>query len=584
MAEKAAGKAFDWNIFLRLYKYSKPYRGGFILTLILVLVLAGITVVRPEQMRQMLDVAVPGGDVNVMFQVAMAFLGVLVFETVVQYVQTLVANSVAQKVTLDMREKLFAQVIRYKLSYFDKTPVGQLVTRHISDIDGIAEVFSVGLLDIIRDVLKLVVIVGYMFFLDWKMTLIVMIPIPILLWATRVFQQAVKKSFQDVRNEVARMNVFVQEHVTGMNIVQFFNRQTSEEKKFVEINAEQRKAHIRGIWAYSVFFPVVEILSAMSISLMLWWGVHSGLKMETTPGLILEFSMFVSMMYRPIRQMADNFNVLQMGVVNAERVFKLMDEDHSEHSGGEVMLQEVKGEIAFSHVHFQYVENHPVLRDFNLHIEAGKRAAIVGSTGSGKSTIISLLNRFYEVNQGKITIDGVCVNEIEKDHLRKMIGVVLQDVFLFSDSIRNNLKLYDESISDEQMIEAAKMVGAHQFIMALPGGYDFDVKERGTLLSTGQRQLLAFVRVFLQNPKIVILDEATSSVDTESELLIQHATELLTKNRTSIVIAHRLSTIQSSDIIFVLEQGEVLEQGSHAELMANSGHYSKLVELQYKKS
>jgi len=333
-----------------------------------------------------------------------------------------------------------------------------------------------------------------------------------------------------------------------------------------------------------VFFPVVEILSAMSISLMLWWGVHSGLKMETTPGLILEFSMFVSMMYRPIRQMADNFNVLQMGVVNAERVFKLMDEDHSEHAGGEVILEEVKGEIAFENVHFQYVENHPVLRDFNLHIEAGKRAAIVGATGSGKSTIISLLNRFYEVNQGKISIDGVCVNQIEKDHLRKMIGVVLQDVFLFSDSIRNNLKLYDATISDEQMIEAATMVGAHQFIMALPGGYDFDVKERGTLLSTGQRQLLAFVRVFLQNPKIVILDEATSSVDTESEILIQRATELLTKDRTSVVIAHRLSTIQSSDIIFVLEKGEVLEQGSHAELMANSGHYSKLVELQYKKS
>ena len=550
----------------------------------LVLILAGITVVRPEQMRKMLDVAVPGGDVNVMFQVAMAFLGVLVFETAVQYIQTFVANSVAQKVTLDMREKLFAQVIRYKLSYFDKTPVGQLVTRHISDIDGIAEVFSVGLLDIIRDVLKLVVIVGYMFFLDWKMTLIVMIPIPILLWATRVFQQAVKKSFQDVRNEVARMNVFVQEHVTGMNIVQFFNRQTSEEKKFVDINAEQRKAHIRGIWAYSVFFPVVEILSAMSISLMLWWGVHSGLKMETTPGLILEFSMFVSMMYRPIRQMADNFNVLQMGVVNAERVFKLMDEDHSEHEGGKVNLTDVKGEIEFKQVDFQYVENHPVLRNFNLKIEAGKRAAIVGSTGSGKSTIISLLNRFYEVNNGAITIDGVSVNDMEKDHLRTMIGVVLQDVFLFSDSIRNNLKLYNESISEEKMIEAAKMVGAHDFIMALPGGYDFDVKERGTLLSTGQRQLLAFVRVFLQNPKIVILDEATSSVDTESELLIQRATELLTKDRTSIVIAHRLSTIQSSDIIFVLEKGEVLEQGSHAELMANSGHYSTLVELQYKKS
>jgi ATP-binding cassette, subfamily B, multidrug efflux pump len=317
---------------------------------------------------------------------------------------------------------------------------------------------------------------------------------------------------------------------------------------------------------------------------MLWWGVHSGLKMETTPGLILEFSMFVSMMYRPIRQMADNFNVLQMGVVNAERVFKLMDEDHGEHEGGKVNLTDVKGEIEFKQVDFQYVDNHPVLRKFNLKIEAGKRAAIVGSTGSGKSTIISLLNRFYEVNSGSITIDGVSVNDMEKDHLRTMIGVVLQDVFLFSDSIRNNLKLYNEGISEDEMIAAAKMVGAHDFIMALPGGYDFDVKERGTLLSTGQRQLLAFVRVFLQNPKIVILDEATSSVDTESELLIQRATELLTKDRTSIVIAHRLSTIQSSDIIFVLEKGEVLEQGSHAELMANSGHYSTLVELQYKKS
>jgi ATP-binding cassette subfamily B protein len=579
----ASGKAFDWKIFARLYQYSKPYRGGFAITLLLVLVLSGLTVVRPEQMRNMLDVAVPGGNALQILNVAIWFFVVLALEITLQYIQTLAANSVAQSITLDMRERVFAQVIRYKLNYFDKTPVGQLVTRHIGDIDGIAEVFSVGLLDIIRDTLKLLVIVGFMFFLDWKLTLIVMLPIPILLWATRLFQQAVKKSFQDVRNEVARMNVFVQEHVTGMNIVQFFNRQKIENEKFVEINAQQRDAHIRGIWAYSVFFPVVEILSALSVSLLLWWGVKSSLNLEMSPGLILEFSTFIAMMYRPIRQMADNFNVLQMGVVNAERVFKLMDEDHSEEDAIHEEMKDVKGRIEFRNVSFQYVENQPILTNFNMMMDEGKSAAIVGSTGSGKSTLISLLNRFYEVNQGEIFIDEVSLAKLPLVSLRKTIGIVLQDVFLFSDSIRNNLTLYNPEISEDRMIAAAKMVGAHDFIMALPGGYDFDVKERGNLLSTGQRQLLAFVRVFLQDPKIVILDEATSSIDTETELLIQRATELLTKNRTSIIIAHRLSTIQQADVIFVMEKGKIIEQGSHSELMNLGGHYCTLVELQYKK-
>jgi ABC-type multidrug transport system fused ATPase/permease subunit len=368
-----------------------------------------------------------------------------------------------------------------------------------------------------------------------------------------------------------------------MNIVQFFNRQKIENEKFVEINAQQRDAHIRGIWAYSVFFPVVEILSALSVSLLLWWGVKSSLNLEMSPGLILEFSTFIAMMYRPIRQMADNFNVLQMGVVNAERVFKLMDEDHSEEDALHQEMHSVNGRIEFRDVSFQYVENQPVLTHFNMTIEAGKNAAIVGSTGSGKSTLISLLNRFYEISGGEIFIDDVELSKLPLITLRKTIGVVLQDVFLFSDSIRNNLTLYNTEISDERMIAAAKMVGAHEFIVALPGGYDFDVKERGTLLSTGQRQLLAFVRVFLQDPKIVILDEATSSIDTESELLIQRATELLTKDRTSIVIAHRLSTIQQADVIFVLEKGEIIEQGSHSDLMTLSGHYRNLVELQYKK-
>jgi ATP-binding cassette, subfamily B, multidrug efflux pump len=575
------GKAFDWVIFLRLYGYSKPYRLWFLFTVFLVVILAGLAVVRPEQMRTLLDEALPSGDKNAVLWVILSFLFFLFLETLLQYVQSYVANWVAQRITLDLRSTLYKKVIYNRLSYFDKTPVGQLVTRHISDVDGIAEVFSVGLLDIVRDVLKLIVILGFMLYLNWQLALIVMVPIPILIWATRLFQQAVKKSFQDVRNEVARMNVFIQEHLTGMHLIQLFNIQKGEKEKFSEINASHRDAHIRGIWAYSVFFPVVELLSASSVALLLWFGVRQTLKLEISPGLILEFSTFITLMYRPIRQMADNFNVLQMGVVNAERVLGLLDEDYSEDVNGEKKLAEVKGKITFSNVGFSYVQNQEVFKNFNMEVEAGKHVAIVGSTGSGKTTVISLLNRFYEIQEGEIKIDDQNISSLALSELRKTIGVVLQDVFLFSDTIRNNLKLYDEKISDEQMIEAAKQVGAHEFIIALPGGYDFDVKERGALLSTGQRQLLAFVRVFLQNPKIVILDEATSSIDTDSELLIQRATELLSVGRTTIVIAHRLSTIKNSDLIFVLDKGKVIESGNHELLMTKNGTYRKLVELQY---
>jgi ABC-type multidrug transport system fused ATPase/permease subunit len=580
MANKT-GKAFDWSIFFRLYKYSQPYKLWFFFTLFLVLALAGMAVIRPEQMRSLLDEALPSGDGHAVLWISLSFLGVLLLETVIQYVQTYVANWVAQRITLDLRSTIFKKTIHNKLAYFDKTPVGQLVTRHISDVDGIAEVFSVGLLDIVRDILKLVVILGFMLYLDWKMALVVMLPIPVLIWATRLFQKAVKNSFQDVRNEVARMNVFVQEHLTGMHLIQLFNNQKREQRKFEEINQSHRDAHIRGIWAYSVFFPVVELLSASSVALLLWFGVKQSLSLDISPGLILEFSTFITMMYRPIRQMADNFNVLQMGVVNAERVFKLIDEDNSETDHSESALEEVRGSISFEDVTFSYVEGQPIFERFDLNIEAGKHVAIVGSTGSGKTTIISLLNRFYNLDSGSIFIDSKNINNISLSSLRRTIGVVLQDVFLFSDSIRNNLKLYDESITDESMIQASKQVGAHDFIMALPGGYDFDVKERGTLLSTGQRQLLAFVRVFLQNPKIVILDEATSSVDTDSEILIQRATELLSVGRTTIAIAHRLSTIKNSDVIYVLEKGRVVESGSHEELMTLGGHYCNLVELQF---
>jgi len=580
MASKT-GKAFDWSIFFRLYKYSQPYKLWFFFTLFLVLALAGMAVIRPEQMRSLLDDALPSGDGHAVLWISLSFLGVLLLETIIQYVQTYVANWVAQRITLDLRSTIFKKTIHNKLSYFDKTPVGQLVTRHISDVDGIAEVFSVGLLDIVRDILKLIVILGFMLYLDWKMALIVMLPIPVLIWATRLFQKAVKNSFQDVRNEVARMNVFVQEHLSGMHLIQLFNNQKREQQKFEGINQSHRDAHIRGIWAYSVFFPVVELLSASSVALLLWFGVKQSLSLDISPGLILEFSTFITMMYRPIRQMADNFNVLQMGVVNAERVFKLIDEDNSETDSSESHLEEVRGSICFQDVTFSYVEGQPVFEKFNLNIDAGKHVAIVGSTGSGKTTIISLLNRFYNLDSGSIFIDSKNILDISLSSLRRTIGVVLQDVFLFSDSIRNNLKLYNESITDEAMIQASKQVGAHDFIMALPGGYDFDVKERGTLLSTGQRQLLAFVRVFLQNPKIVILDEATSSIDTDSEILIQRATELLSVGRTTIAIAHRLSTIKNSDVIYVLEKGRVTESGSHEELMSLGGHYCNLVELQF---
>lgn len=575
----SSGKAFDLRIFMRLYERSKPYKWSFLSTFLLVIVLACITIVRPEQMRHILDVQIPAGDFNGVLYTCLWFVAVLIVESVLQFFQTFAANTIAQKVTLDLRSELFQHVVRFRLNYFDKTPVGQLVTRHISDVDGIAEVFSVGVLDIGRDLLKLVVILGFMFFTNWKLALVVVIPIPLLLYATRIFQKAVKNSFNDVRNEVSRMNVFVQEHVSGMSIVQMFNRQKQEQSKFEEINQEHREAHIRGIWAYSIFFPIVELLSALSVSLLLWFGIRSALSFEITPGQMLEFSMFITMMYRPIRQMADNFNVLQMGVVNAERVFALLDAKEGQPTKVTNSNNAIVGNISFKNVSFEYVKNQPVLSSFNLDIKEGEFVAIVGPTGAGKSTIAGLLNRFYETSQGEIILDGKNIQDYSLSDLRSQIGVVLQDVFLFSDSIKNNLTLYRDDISFEKIQEAAKLVGAAEFIEKLPGGYEFNVRERGAMLSVGQRQLLSFVRAYLQNPRIILLDEATSSVDSETEKLIKSATEKLTQGRTSIVIAHRLSTIQKADKIVVLDKGEIVEMGSHQELLSMNGLYKKLYSL-----
>jgi ATP-binding cassette subfamily B multidrug efflux pump len=578
---KRSGKAFDFAIFLRLYKRGKPYRLPFFMTMLLVLLLAGVVWVRPEQMRLILDEAVPNGDSNRVVHIGIAFISMLLFEAIIQYVQTQLANRVAQSITFDLRSEIYAHVVKFKLGYFDKTPVGQVVTRVISDVDGIADVFSAGILDIFRDLLKLVFIVGFMFWLDWKMTLIILLPIPLLFYATRLFQQAVKSSFNDVRDQVARINVFIQEHVSGMHIVQIFNRERHENMRFDKINQEHRDAHIRGIWAYSIFFPVVELLSAGSVSLMIWWGLRGSLSGEMTPGLLLEFSTFITMMYRPIRQMADNFNVLQMGVVNAERVFKLLDTHAEQQDTGTLDASQLQGTVTFKDVHFEYVEGQPVLKNINLSIPSGKMAAFVGSTGAGKSSIAGLINRYYDYQHGQITIGSAEIRSVRLASLRKHVSLVSQDVFLFNDTVFNNITLRDANITREDVIAASKEIGAHDFIERLPGAYDYNVRERGGMLSVGQRQLISFVRAYVRNPSILVLDEATSSIDTESELLIQRATERITSNRTSIVIAHRLSTVQRADIIYVVDKGEIAESGSHQELIQQNGIYRHLFDLQF---
>ena len=542
---------------------------------------------RPEISRLMLDNAVLGRDSNQLIYYTICFGAILVIEVTIQFFQTTSANRMAQSVVLDIRKKLFGIIIHYRTSFFDKTPVGQIVTRNISDIDGIAEIFSAGLLDIFRDLLKLLAIIVFMIITDWQLTLMVVLPIPVLFWATRIFQKAVKKSFQDVRSEVARINVFIQEHVSGMAIVQSFNREKAEEKKFHDINAEHRNAHIRGIWAYSVFFPVVELLSAASVALMLWWGVGYSGSASSSPGLLLEFSTFITMMYRPIRQMADNFNILQMGVVNAERVFALLEKEKSEsETGPEGKTKTLNAKITNGHIQirdvaFSYDTSAQILHGINLDVRPGEMLAIVGATGSGKTTIASLINRSYEIDNGSIHIDNTDIQHYSLDELRTSIVNVSQDVFLLSDTIFHNINLYNNQITNEQVTEACRSLGIHEFIMSLPGNYEYQVHERGALLSTGQRQLIAFARAYVHQPKILILDEATSSVDAVSERLIQQATQKITQGRTSVVIAHRLSTVQQASKIAVLQKGKVIEYGNHSELYEMKGLYFKLCNLQF---
>lgn len=531
----------------------------------------------------MVDDFIPVKDKEKLLQYSIILVSLLIGESIMQYFQIYLANLLGQDIIKDLRVKLYNKVLRLNLSYFDKTPIGTLITRVVSDIETIADVFSGGVINIFGELLKIVVIIAAMFYINWELALLSLSPIPLLIFATWLFKNEVKKAYQMVRTQVSALNTYVQEHLVGMSIVQVYNREENEMEKFRKINASHRDAHIKSIWAYSVFFPVVEILSALAISLLIWYGMQDVLDEKLSFGDILLYIFFIFMLFRPIRQLADQFNVLQMGMVGAERVFKVMDLNESDiDDEGTIISGNFAGNLEFKDVSFSYTPDELILKNINFKVEKGKKIALVGATGSGKSTIANLIYRFYEYDAGEISIDGINIRDYKLSFLRSKMAMVLQDVFLFSDSIYNNITLRDPKISKEKVIEAAKKVGVHDFIMRLPGNYDYNVKERGGMLSKGQRQLISFIRAYVHNPALLILDEATSSIDSETEKLIQHVSEQLTQNRTSIIIAHRLSTIRNADIILVLEKGKVIECGTHEELIEQDGHYRVLFEMQFK--
>jgi ATP-binding cassette, subfamily B, multidrug efflux pump len=575
------GKAFDLPILARLFSYVKPYRKTFYLTVLFTVLIAGLAPLRPWLVQHTFDTHIVEGDSAGLINMTLLMVVLLFAQTLLQYFNTFLTNLLGQQVVKDLRTALYKRLISFRLKYFDNTPVGTLITRTISDMETVADIFSEGLIVIIGDILQLVVVVGVMFYTDWKLSLISLSTLPVLFVATNIFKNGIKSTFNEVRNQVARLNTFVQEHITGMSVVQIFNREDLEMEKFREINKLHMKAHIRSVWYYSIFFPVVEILSAISIGLMVWWGAQEAIADKVSFGNLVAFIMYINMLFRPIRELADKFNTLQMGMVSGERVFKVMDTDAVTENKGLHSADGVRGSIEFRNVWFAYNEEHWVLKDVSFSIKPGEALALVGATGAGKSSIINLLSRFYEINKGEILLDGVDIREYRLESLRSKIAVVLQDVFLFSDSIRENITLRNPDITDGQIYEAARIVGAQQFIERLPGGFDYNVQERGATLSVGQRQLISFIRAYVYNPRILVLDEATSSIDTDTERLLQQATRRLTENRTSVIIAHRLATIKNADRILVLDHGQIAEQGSHQELLRQNGLYKRLYEIQF---
>jgi len=581
--EAKSAKIIDFQIIKRLYGFIQPYRFRFWFLVFLILCMAGISPVVPLLIRYTLDHYLGLTFASDLVRMLGWMLGALMLQTLLQFSTSYLAGYLGQTVIRDIRIQLYEKIVNLRLAFFDATPIGRLVTRTVSDIETLNDVFSEGLASIAGDLLQLFLILGVMFYADWRLTLIIVATVPFMVFSTYVFKEYIKKSFNEVRTAVANLNSFVQEHISGMLIVQMFHAEKQELAKFNRINEEHRDANIRGIFAYSVFFPVADVIAAIGTGLVVWAASTYIVKEEMGVGTLTAFIMFINLFYRPIRMLADRFNTLQMGIVSTERILTLLDSADYIQNNGTILADKIDGKIEFSDVTFAYQEPEWVVRKVSFFVEAGKTCAIVGATGAGKSSIIGLLGRLYYCQSGQIKIDGLPLTSYEIGSLRKNIAVVLQDVFLFSSSIAYNIHLGDESITHDQMVEAAKAVGVHDFIMSLPGGYDYEVKERGATLSVGQRQLISFVRALVHNPKIIVLDEATSSVDSETEVLIQQAISTLMKGRTAVVIAHRLSTIRNSDQILVMDKGEIKERGTQEELLALDGLYAQLYHLQFRK-
>ncbi|MEO1052899.1 MAG: ABC transporter ATP-binding protein [Bacteroidota bacterium] len=581
----SSGNIIDFQVLKRLFKFVKPYTGKFYFLILLTIALGALAPLRPYLTQLTLDDYVAYNDYRGLLNMTLLLIGLLVMQSIVQYAHTYISGWLGQFVIRDIRVQLYQHLLKLKLKFYDKTPIGRLVTRVVSDVETLLDVFSQGIAAMIADLLQLIFILALMFYTDWRLALVSLSTLPILLLSTYVFKEKIKVAFNDVRNAVSNLNSFVQEHITGMSIVQIFSAEKREQKKFEDINNEHKQANLRSVLYYAIYFPVAEIISAAGIGLLVWYGAKGVIREEETGitlGMLVAFIMYINMFFRPIRMIADRFNTLQLGIVSSSRILKLLDNEEYISDTGSENVAQFNGEVEFKKVWFAYSERDYVLKDISFHINPGETLAMVGATGSGKSTIINLLNRFYDINRGNITIDGIDIADYKLECLREKIGVVLQDVFLFSGSILENITLGNPDIKEEEVWKAAELVGATKFIERLPDQLNYNVMERGATLSVGQRQLISFIRAMVYDPKIIVLDEATSSVDTETEEMIQEAIEKMMKGRTSIVIAHRLSTIQNADKIIVLDKGEIKEIGKHDELLAKDGYYTQLHKMQYK--